>query len=340
MKVLLFELNSKSGTSVFNQILFSYLRENMVDADIVRFPLWHEPVLDAMKIFGPYARKKKKYDFVHTSSNLGNCINAEVITFHLMNAGEPHLKDLSLLKRWYWDSYMRRQEQEAVRHARIITAVSKYTAGKVKEVYGVSSEVIYNGIDTGKFKPLYLHREDLIKKLNLPPEYYDKKIIFFAGNATKRKGFDVVCAVMNILDDSYVCLTCGLRTSSGNKKIVSLGSVGYDTMPYVYNLSDVYFHPARAEGFGLTVAEAMACGKPVVCGNRTSLPELIIHGKGGLVCDVNPGDFVSAIQVLTGDPIRCKEMGEFNRAYCIEKFDYKIMGKKYEEVYSSLRNHM
>src|SRR5205814_8810006 len=47
--------------------------------------------------------------------------------------------------------------------------------------------------------------------------------------------------------------------------------------------ADVYAQPARWEGFGLAVLEAMVCGLPVVATNVSSLPELIADGAGVLV---------------------------------------------------------
>ena len=58
-------------------------------------------------------------------------------------------------------------------------------------------------------------------------------------------------------------------------------------MHKVYQQSDILFFPTLREGFGLVVAEAMACGLPVVTTDCSSLPELIDHGKGGYLCEPN-----------------------------------------------------
>lgn len=52
----------------------------------------------------------------------------------------------------------------------------------------------------------------------------------------------------------------------------------------LYSTADVLAMPARYEGFGLPVVEAMACGTPVVCSNTGSLPE--VAGDAALVVDV------------------------------------------------------
>ncbi|HUW14193.1 MAG TPA: glycosyltransferase, partial [Anaerolineae bacterium] len=47
----------------------------------------------------------------------------------------------------------------------------------------------------------------------------------------------------------------------------------------IYNCFDVLLSPSQAEGFGLPILEAQACGKPVVTLNTTSMPEIIFAGR-------------------------------------------------------------
>jgi glycosyltransferase involved in cell wall biosynthesis len=53
-----------------------------------------------------------------------------------------------------------------------------------------------------------------------------------------------------------------------------LGFVPDDDLAAIYNLASVYCQPSFAEGFGLPVLEALACGTPVACSNTHSLPEV------------------------------------------------------------------
>jgi len=45
--------------------------------------------------------------------------------------------------------------------------------------------------------------------------------------------------------------------------------------PAIYSGASVFVFPSLYEGFGLTPLEAMSCGTPVICSNRTSLPEVV-----------------------------------------------------------------
>ena len=75
----------------------------------------------------------------------------------------------------------------------------------------------------------------------------------------------------------------------------------------LYGQADLLVHPSRYEGFGLQVAEAMACGLPVVCGNAGALRE--IAGDAALLVD--PDDvagLAAAIGRVLADPRLARDM--------------------------------
>ena len=83
------------------------------------------------------------------------------------------------------------------------------------------------------------------------------------------------------------------------------------------------------EPFGLVMAEALACGTPVIANNRGSVPELIQNGKTGfIVKGIN--EAIKAIHNIDQiDRYDCRSLAE-------EKFSVEKMAEKYEEVYYKL----
>ena len=87
---------------------------------------------------------------------------------------------------------------------------------------------------------------------------------------------------------------------SVNGDIRFTGYAREEDLPALYTDALCFVYPSYFEGFGLPVLEAMACGAPVVTGNRTSLPEVV--GDAGLLVDpFDKGALRSAIGRLVDD---------------------------------------
>jgi len=67
------------------------------------------------------------------------------------------------------------------------------------------------------------------------------------------------------------------------KNVRHLGRVCFAELPAIYNCADVLLYPVQHAGFGLPPLEAMACGVPVVCSDRGSLPEVV--GDAAITAD-------------------------------------------------------
>ena len=108
-------------------------------------------------------------------------------------------------------------------------------------------------------------------------------------------------------------------------------------MPDLYRSNDILVSPTVREGFGLAIAEAMACGLPVVASNCSAVPELIDDGKGGFLCPV--GDvkaFAEKINLLAQAPELRHRMGDYNRAKVEKMFTVDRMISEYRELFESL----
>jgi glycosyltransferase involved in cell wall biosynthesis len=96
--------------------------------------------------------------------------------------------------------------------------------------------------------------------------------------------------------------------------------VGFKTgedLVKLYQAADVYLDTSLYEGFGFQVAEALACGTPVICSNKTSLPEIV--GDSAIL--LNPMDTQgiaeAILKVLSNDEIRIQlKQDAMNRARC------------------------
>jgi glycosyltransferase involved in cell wall biosynthesis len=120
---------------------------------------------------------------------------------------------------------------------------------------------------------------------------------------------------------------------------IPLNCVAADTqaMPKFYQQHDILIAPTVREGFGLAIAEAMACGLPVVASDCSAIPELIDDGMGGFLCPV--GDvkaFADKINLLADSPKLRHEMGEYTRAKVEKMFTLDRMVKEYQDLFQEV----
>ena len=73
-----------------------------------------------------------------------------------------------------------------------------------------------------------------------------------------------------------------------------LGYLPDDRLLSEYQNADVFVQPSWYEGFGLPVLEAFACGTPVICSNKGSLPEV----AGGAALIVQPQDMIGLTEAM------------------------------------------
>lgn len=114
--------------------------------------------------------------------------------------------------------------------------------------------------------------------------------------------------------------------------IVFVGNSGPKERDKLMGEAYALIHPISfKEPFGLSVAEAMMCGTPVIAFNLGSMPELIISGKTGFL--VNTVD--EAAQAV-------ENIHSINRNFCREwafsKFSTEEMINGYLDVYSKILN--
>ena len=91
----------------------------------------------------------------------------------------------------------------------------------------------------------------------------------------------------------------GALEASGDVR--RLGRVGEDDLAALYAGAGVFVLPSLAEGFGLPVLEAMACGTPVVCSDTGSLPE-VAGDAARLLAPRDPEAWAAAIVAVLSDP--------------------------------------
>lgn len=164
--------------------------------------------------------------------------------------------------------------------------------GVVYDGYGESFRFIKNDSDTYRLKEKYFQNKN------------QKYLIYIGSFAQfeKRKNVDFLAMIFRALDKKYVSalklLMVGKSGSEAKriKQIFENNNLGkniifsdfipeQELVAFLHGAEALLF-PSLAEGFGLPVLEAMACGCPVISSNTSSLPEIV--GQAGIL--LNPSD--------------------------------------------------
>jgi glycosyltransferase involved in cell wall biosynthesis len=116
--------------------------------------------------------------------------------------------------------------------------------------------------------------------------------------------------------------------------ILELPYLDREVLAAVYRRATLVLQPSDAEGFGLPVAEAMACGTPVVASDLPVLRE--VGGDAAVYCP--PGDeaaWVAEVEKLLGKPLNSLRAASLKHA---SQFCWVSYTKRMSDVYNSLLN--
>jgi len=222
---------------------------------------------------------------------------------------------------------------------RVVT-VSETAARSVVRAFGLPLErvaVIWNGVDLSTFR-------------RLPASEPQPGRILFVGDPEDRnKGFRYLLLALRelavthdfhliVVQRSWSKRTEELALELGiSDRVTFLDSLSQAELVCAYNQAQMLISPSLYEGFGLPVAEAMACGTPVVATDVGASAEVIEDGVSGTL--VPPGEvkpMAAAIRALLEDPGLCKEMGAAGVARVKERFSWRRAAEEtaglYEEV--------
>jgi glycosyltransferase involved in cell wall biosynthesis len=206
-------------------------------------------------------------------------------------------------------------------------------------------EIIYNSIDTEKFKPDKNSAITLRNKYSLKKS--DKTIIM-VGVLQKQKGFHIGIKAFHKIKkeiSNVKLLIVGNGPEFKNLKklteklnltsdIIFTGQIKNDNLPLYHNMADIFLNPTlRYEGLAITTIEALACGLPSVISKIGGTQSTIEDGKSGFFTkagDIN--NLTEKTIFLLKNPKKMKEFGKNARKLALEKFNLENMISKYDKI--------
>lgn len=216
---------------------------------------------------------------------------------------------------------------------------------KVNNLYSGPIQILYDPVDTERFKPDVFSSKPnhLSTNLNLKLSPF---IVMTVGRLVRNKGHKLVISALTKLPMwNYVIVGDGVMRSELQRfvkelnldnRVLFTGRIPEIDLVSYYNSSDVIalisnFDTNEGEGLPLGLIEGAACGKPLLAGSQDgSLEAINIKDPNGfLVGDVN--DVVSRLSELENTEIR-ESLGQNGLTYVRDNFSYNSFSKKFFNI--------
>ncbi len=229
-----------------------------------------------------------------------------------------------------------------------VVGVSEWITAQARESFLKDAFIIkriYNGIDLEVFKPR--ETTSLRKELGLEGKFVILSVSSIWGNAKGLKGFLKLAEHLEMeqerrlgkgeAEKECIILLVGAVEPGikmpGNLRVIP-ATDSTEALAGLYSASDVYISLSREESFGKTVAEALACGTPVIAFASTALPELLGKDCGHLVMEHTLTGVFQSLQEVRS---RGKE---YYSCHCVsyarEHFSKERCGQEYISTYEEL----
>ncbi len=182
--------------------------------------------------------------------------------------------------------------------------------------------------------------------------------ILFVGRFEKRKGIDLLLAAApqvlsqhptarlvlvgrdDLPGEDGVPYAEAFRARHGDAdwfgRVELRGEVDDDELWRLYRRADLLVAPSRFESFGLIYVEGMMASLPVVALDRGAAPEILEHGRTGLLVEDSAEALGTALSELLADGARRAEMGAEGRRVFTERFTVAAMADRALRVFDAV----
>lgn len=230
--------------------------------------------------------------------------------------------------------------------------ISTYVKGLLKNIPESKVTLINPGIHDQYYDPS-IARQDLDELIGMPTD--DKVVFFTSGRLTPRKGH--TWFIKNILPQLpekplYVIAGTGaelkhIQEAAKDSYVIDqvklLGRVSDKDLKTLYNSVNAFIQPnislpGDTEGFGLVLAEAASCAKPVFASNIEGITDAIIDGKNGRILPAEQvATWIKVLQDWINEgEYKNKSQAVLARTFTLEKFNWPRIANAYITIFKNL----
>lgn len=239
---------------------------------------------------------------------------------------------------------------------RLFGAFLQYPALRLTDMFHATSEKEYEEIRARGYKqpvaivPIGMDLPSISVEFKVQSSELEKplKRVVFFGRLHKVKGVDrLLLAWEKVAQDGWELVIAGpdcgmldaLKGIVAGRKLPRVSFVGEVNGQAKYDFlacGDIYVLPSDTENFGITVAEALACGTPVIASQGTPW-EGLEREKCGRWVPIGVEPLAAALKdLMTRDDKDRKQMGERGREWIVRDFSWEGIGFKMKSAYEWL----
>ena len=225
---------------------------------------------------------------------------------------------------------LKRLDRRNIRAASRVFTHSHYTAGTLRDIYGIEAEVVHLGVDTDTFRPSREKRQNFVLSVGamhpakghhfviealatLPPEQRPKLLV------VGPRGEDFAVVLRRYAADHGV-------------EFESRHGIPLAELVSLYNRCALMTAGQYREPFGLMTLEAMATETAVVAVDEGGLQETVTDRKTGLLIARDPAKFGAAVGQVLADPQLAAKLGKTGRADCLKRWRWDETARRIETL--------
>lgn len=237
----------------------------------------------------------------------------------------------------------RRIKLFTLKHTNILSVVGEALKNQIKNNFNYKNDIhVYPmGTDINLFNTRVIEKSkhthilfvgriikekgiySLIEALPEIKKYYPNIILHLVGEGNEKKYLQEKIKQLNLLEN-----------------VIFHGQVSHTELPNYYAMAEVFLLPSFSEGFGLVLAEAMACKCIAVCSNIDTFKNLIDDEENGFLLKKNTPEDISltVLNILKLSEKQKEKIKNAARKKIIENFDTEITVSNYKNLYLQLLN--
>lgn len=198
------------------------------------------------------------------------------------------------------------QYRQLARTCGLVLAISEATKRDFLAHFDCPAErvhVVHGGVSDAFVPEARSRRAGIRERYDLPESYFlyvgapvarknvPRLVEAFAGSASRQRCALVIAGSINGETERLIEQ---VKAMGLGREIRFTGYVPDEDLPGLYACAEAFLFPTFYEGFGMPILEAMACGVPVVLGDRGAAPEI----AGGYGLAVNPYDTAALCEAI------------------------------------------